>query len=153
MQLLRYFETDDGSLPEIEVEFSDPSCVLQAFELLFACGAQNVTAGGGFLWHISAQSETPFSGSNAVALMLTGVVEPFHVVLGDINCGGEVIPDLGMFVDSFGLTLDYRMGPSWGKSQVESLCALLRRLQDLGWAITVPWWGSEGRGYICRGAE
>lgn len=39
MKLLDYFETDDGSLPEIEVTFAEPSHVCTAFKHLFVLGA------------------------------------------------------------------------------------------------------------------
>ncbi|MHC3750865.1 hypothetical protein ACYKDZ_18505 [Stutzerimonas stutzeri] len=47
MKLLRYFVTDDGSLPQLEVRYSNPNKVSKAFEFLFANNARDVTAGGG----------------------------------------------------------------------------------------------------------
>lgn len=144
MELLQYFDTNDGSLPEVEVAFSDPSQMVQAFRCLFDCGARNVTVNGGYLWEIESQSEIPFSGPAAAALVMARAVEPFHVVLADVNCGGSSIPDLGVFVDSNSLILDYRMGPDWGKPEIQSLLALLRQFSALGGVVSVSWWGADG---------
>lgn len=144
IELLKYFGTNDGSLPEIKVTFSDPSQVVQAFEYLFAHGAHNVTVGGGYLWHIVSQSEVPFSDAGAAALVMAGAVEPFHVVLADVDCAGNSIPDLGVFVAPDSLVINYRMGPAWGEPEIESLLALLRQFSALGGAVSVPWWGTDG---------
>ena len=144
MELLQYFDTDDGSLPEIEVTFADPSQVVQAFEYLFACGARNVTVGGGYLWQIASQTEVRFSGPGAAALVIAGTAEPFHIVLAGVSCAGHSIPDLGVFVDPDSLVLDYRMGPAWGEPEIQSLLALFRQFSTLGGAVSVPWWGADG---------
>jgi hypothetical protein len=144
MGLFRYFDTDDGSLPEITLTFADPSQVTRAFEHLFACGARNVSVGGGSLWLTASQSETPFSGASDAALVISGAADSFHVVLAGVICSGSSIPDLGVFVDTDSLTLDYRMGSSWGEPEVQSLLTLLRQLRDFGGVVTVPWWGADG---------
>lgn len=47
--LTNYFDTDDGSLPEIEVIFDSASSIPVAFAHLYERGARNVTQGGGCL--------------------------------------------------------------------------------------------------------
>ena len=144
MNLSRYFETDDGSLPEIEVTFSDLSQVSAAFGHLFACGARNVTPGGSQLWIRAAQAERPFAGPDDAALVSFGTADPFHVVLGSVTGAGSPIPDLGVFVFTNSLTLDYRMGPGWGACEIQSFLSLLLELQTLGGVVSAPWWGAEG---------
>jgi hypothetical protein len=144
MGQLQYFDTDDGSLPEITVTFADPSRVTQAFEHLFSSGARNVSVGGGSLWLTASQSERPFTGASDAALVISGAAESFHVVLAGVTCSGCSIPDLGVFVDPDSLTLDYRMGSPWGEREIQSLLALLRQLRALGGVVTVPWWGADG---------
>ncbi|MFS2036554.1 hypothetical protein ACEN8I_21215 [Polaromonas sp. CT11-55] len=144
MNLSRYFETNDGSLPEIEVTFSDSSRMLLAFQHLYNRGARNVTANGGSLWLTQSQTEAPFSGPESASLVVSGAAEAFHVVLGDIAGSDRTIPDLGVFVFPDTLAFDYRMGPDWGSPEIQSLLALLRQLCELGGAVSVPWWGLDG---------
>ena len=145
MRLAKYFDTDDGSLPEIEFEFDSPERVVSAFEYFFSCGAADVTADGGCkLWNVRLDREVPFEGPDDVRKLLTGDVESFHIVLGGISLGRPTIPDLGLLVDSSGFTIDYRMGEEWGEAQIESLILLLRELASMGGAISVPWWGQDG---------
>lgn len=144
MELLQYFDTDDGSLAEITVTYADPSRVVQGFEHLFACGARNVSVGGASLWLTDSQSEKSFADASDAALVISGAADSFHVVLAGVTCSGCVIPDLGVFVDPDSLTLDYRMGSSWGEPQIQSFLALLRQLKGLGGVVTVPRWGVDG---------
>lgn len=136
MKLLRYFDTDDGSLPEVEVRYSNPDKVSQAFEFLFASNARNVTAGGGYLWIKASQKEKPFTGSDDASLVVCESAEPFHVVLADITIANGMLPDLGVLVMPSSLTIDYRMGSVWGTSEVNALLILLKELCGLGGTLT-----------------
>lgn len=144
MDLSEYFVTDDGSLPEVQVGFSDHSLVPVAFKHLYDKGARNVTINGGYLWLKSTDTEKPFSGYEDALLVASGAAEPFHVVLAGISGSSTPIPDLGVFVFSDSLDFDYRMGPAWGQSEIQSFLALLSQLRDLGGQISVPWWGAAG---------
>ncbi|KAG0754656.1 hypothetical protein G6F22_020889 [Rhizopus arrhizus] len=77
--------------------------------------------------------------------VLQDEVEPFHISLADIACDGVLLPELGVLVMRHGLTLDYRMGPSWGEREVQAFLLLLHQLQQRGAVMTVPWWGEEGQ--------
>ena len=107
MNLLSYFGPDDGSLPEIEVTFSDSSRMPLAFQHLYDRGAQNVTANGGYLWLKESQTEAPFSGPESACLVVSGEAEAFHIVLGGIAGSDQTIPDLGVFVFPDTLAFDY----------------------------------------------
>jgi hypothetical protein len=144
MNLSRYFETNDGSLPEIEVTFSDPARMPLAFQHLYNRGAQNVTANGGFLWLTQSQTDAPFSGPESASLVASGAAEAFHVVLSGIAGSDQKIPDLGVFVATDFLVFDYRMGPDWGPQEIQSLLTLLRQLRELGGVVSVSWWGADG---------
>lgn len=144
MDLSEYFVTDDGSLPEVQVCFSDPSLVPVAFKHLYDRGARNVTVNGGYLWIKSSDSEKPFSGYEDASLVASGAAEAFHVVLGGITGSSFPIPDLGVFISTHSLDLDYRMGPAWGQSEIQSFLALLAQLRELGGQISIPWWGADG---------
>lgn len=143
--LRRYFDTDDGSLPEIEVKFESAGKAAQAFEFLFSCGARDVSAyGGAKLWNIREGTESPFTGPGNVRLLHSGVVQPFHIVLGGVSLGGPTIPDLGVFVFSTEFTIDYRMGAEWGDAEIDALVLLLKELTNIGGTVSVPWWGKDG---------
>lgn len=145
MTLSQYFDTNDGSLPEIEIHFSQSEITRAAFELFFTAGARDATVGGASAWSPSEASDLPFPGKDATALVIAGEVECFHVVLAGIEFANTEIPDLGVYFDPLSLTLDYRMGSSWGESQVHSFVLLLKKLVELGGTIEVPWWGAQGK--------
>jgi hypothetical protein len=144
MDLSEYFLADDGSLPEVQVGFSDPSLVPVAFKHLYDRGARNITVNGGYLWMNASDSEKPFSGYEDAMLIASGAAEAFHVVLGGIAGSSTPIPDLGVFVFTDSLDFDYRMGPEWGQNEIQSFLTLLSQLCELGGQVSVPWWGAEG---------
>lgn len=144
MNLTQYFSTHDGSLPEIDVAYREAASAVEAFALLYERGARNVTADGGHLWMRATRSEKSFSGPADALLMAEGLADPFHVVLGGICGTNQIIPDLGVFVSTEGLVLDYRMGPEWGQAEIESFLELLRKLHSLGGTISAAWWGEDG---------
>lgn len=92
----------------------------------------------------ATRSERAFSGPADALLMAEGLADPFHVVLGGIRGTGQAIPDLGVFVSTDGLLLDYRMGPEWEQAKIESFLELLRKLHNLGGMISAAWWGEDG---------
>lgn len=144
MKLLRYFDTDDGSLPEVEISYSNPEKVSEAVEFLFASNAKDVTPGGGYLWIKASLKEKPFTGSGDAALVVCEAAEPFHLVLTGITIANCKLPDLGILVTSSSLTIDYRMGSTWSTAKVNALLILLKKLCGLGGRLTAPWWGTDG---------
>jgi len=146
MKLVDYFETDDGSLPEIEVSFSEPVHIVKAFAHLFALGAKNHPAKDPTLWMRASQTEVPFTGPDDAALVTSGQADSLQILLSGITRAGCRLPDLGVFVGLNELILDYRMGPDWGHPQIEGLMALLRDLRALGGDVSVrQWWGDDGQ--------
>ena len=125
------FDTDDGSLPEVRVDYADPKATAAAYALLRERAAQIVTDNPRF-WSKSDHAERPLdSVPNAAALVASDEAEAFHVVLRGIRSRDVAIPDLGLFVFPDQLALDYRMGPSWGPREVEALFELLAELTAL----------------------
>lgn len=142
--LLRpYFEEDDGSLPEVVVSFANADAMASSLRLLETLGARDVTVGGATWWSRAEAGAKPYAAPEDALRVANGEADSFHLVFGGIEVAGAVLPDLGVFVDPGGLTLDYRMGADWGVQQVESFLHLLRRLQGLGGIVAVPWWGVE----------
>lgn len=144
MNLNRYFERDDGSLPEIEVAFVSLAQASEAFHHVLACGARDVTCGDSPLRIRGAQAEERRDAAATAALAANDVVDPVHVVLGGITIDGVSIPDLGVFVSMDGFTFDYRMGLAWGMQEIHAFISLLQQLRMLGGVVSVPWWGVEG---------
>jgi len=107
-ELREFFDTDDGSLPEIRLNFSDPRAVTRGLEFLRDHSRS----------HTPASPEVAESGA-------------FHVVLAGVRSAGVTLPDLGLFVFPDQLALDYRMGPAWGAAEVEGLFALIESLVHL----------------------
>lgn len=140
-----YFVTDDGSLPEVELAYREAAGTADAFAYLFACGARVAGSRSVQLWHRAEDLGQPFMGPGDARRVLQDEVEPFHVGLADIACGGVLLPELGVLVMRHGLTLDYRMGASWGQREVQAFLLLLHQLQRRGGVMTVPWWGEEGQ--------
>ena len=75
MGLSRYFESDDGSLPEIEVDFSSAESLHRAFSYLFDSGAESIAVNGSYLWLRKERREEPFSGPNDAELVTGGKAE------------------------------------------------------------------------------
>jgi hypothetical protein len=146
MSLSRYFENDDGSLPEIEIEFDSSESLRRAFDHLFDLGAVNITVNGSYLWLRKERREEPFSGPRDAALVTGGQADPFHVVLGSISIENQKLPDLGVFVDPSSLVIDYRMGPAWSCAKVGALLNLLKSLIAFGGYVSVVnSWGVDGQ--------
>jgi len=125
------FDTDDGSLPEIDVRYSGVNATAGGYSLLRGRAASVATETPCF-WSKGHGEERPLdSVPNAASLVLSGEAEPFHVVLGGLRSNGAVVPDLGVFVFPGRLTLDYRMGPGWGPGELRGLFRLLSDLAAL----------------------
>jgi hypothetical protein len=127
-ELRDLFDTDDGSLPEIRIDYANPTAAVSGYALLRKRAAR-VVSENAYFWSKTNNVECPLdSVPNAAALVVSGEAEPFHVVFGGIQSGGVTIPDLGVFVFQDQLALDYRMGPAWGPKQLGALFELLGEL-------------------------
>ena len=131
------FDTDDGSLPEIHVNYATRAATVSGYDLLRRRAARVVTEKP-YFWSKAHDAECALdSVSNAAAFVVTGEAEPFHVVLGGIQTRSTTIPDLGVFVFPNQLAMDYRMGPAWGASALEALFQVLVELVAFDPSATV----------------
>jgi hypothetical protein len=125
------FEVDDGSLPQIRITYKDKWAAAMAYALLRKRAAR-IASRAAYFWSNERGEEVPLDAvPNAAKLVVTGEAGPFHVVLSGIESQGAVIPDLGVFVFSDQLVLDYRMGPQWSEREVLGLFELLLALASL----------------------
>jgi hypothetical protein len=154
MELADYFNSDDGSLPEIEVCFGSGEDVVAGRKHLFAHGARDVSVGGTSLWIKDSGERRPFEDPDDAELVVAGVAESFHIVLADIACAGSTLPDVGVFVSRDELVLDYRMGPEWGSIEIDALLKLLHGLRKIGGRVSATaWWGNEIASLLADGLD
>lgn len=129
-QLGFLFDTDDGSLPEVRLTGLTVDQTPLVYARLRALSSR--INHGAYFWDRRADRETPVdSVPNAAALVISGDAEVFHLVLQDPRVGAVALPELGVFVFPDEISLDYRMGPAWGPTEVAALCELLCELQRL----------------------
>jgi hypothetical protein len=120
------FDTDDGALYDIRLTSLDESGVAAAFEFVRSRSAVTPDA---LFWHTGLERDQRVADyPDAARLVVRGVADPFHVLAPGLEFAGTVIPDLGVFVWPDEVTLDYRMGPEWGRPQLLALFELLRQL-------------------------
>lgn len=133
------FDTDDGSLPEIHLLNLSGESVANIWTYLMK-SASGINEHASF-WHNAKGEDIRVEDvPNAAELVWRGEADSFHVVLYGISMNGTVIPDLGVFVSSDAIYIDYRMGADWGAAEVNSLFALLHHLQtmDQNAVVTLP---------------
>ena len=143
------FDTDDGSLPGIEVAKLSPAGVAAVYAMLRQ--RSHLVGEQPEFWSRTREASLPVdSVPNAAALVAAGRAEPFHHCLGGIVAGGTELPVLGVFVWPGTIELDYRMGQEWGPQQVAGFFRLLRDCCELDpGGIVIPA-ESEGPPYPDR---
>lgn len=123
-QVRHCFDTDDGSLPGIELNRLSPQGVGEIYAMIRRRSRMASTSPE--FWSRTANASFPVdSVPNAAALVATGWAEAFHHTVAGLVSAGVELPVLGVFVFSDSIALDYRMGPEWGPSQVAGLFELL----------------------------
>ena len=121
------FESDDGSLGEIRVDYLDSGATARGYALLqrraadFVPGWSNIDAG------LGALDAVPRASALSVGVEL----DAFHVRFSGLQSRGTSLPVLGVFVFPHQLAIDYQMGPHWGERELSALFELLRDLTSL----------------------
>ncbi len=119
-QLHDLFDTDDGSLPDIEINNLSGREVIEIYAYLRA--HSRITSNQQYFWSTTENKDVPVDAvPNAAQLVVNGEAEVFHVVVQGLAFGGAIIPDLGIFVFNDFITLDYRMGLEWGPAELNAL--------------------------------
>ncbi len=127
--LLGIFGTDDGSLPDIELNNLAESDVILGYEFI-RDHASCISSKEPSYWSTSESRDVPFSYMDNVAtLVVSGESDPVHLCFDGITSpSGKRIPELGLYVFKDGLSLDYRMGPEWNKEAMQGLFELISSL-------------------------
>ena len=119
------FDTDDGSLPVIEVAKLSPAGVSAVYAMLRR--RSRLHGDPTELWRCTRDDTVPVdSVPEAAGLVAAGEAEAFHVCVEGLVAGGVELPVLGVFVYPDSVALDYRMGREWGPAQVAGFFELLR---------------------------
>ncbi|SRR6266536_385208 len=130
------FDTNDGSLPEIDIAALSPASLADMWSYLRYAATAYV--GDAWFWHTATHQQIPLdSVPNAAQLVVTGEADVFHTVLRGMTFFDTIIPDLGVFVFQDTISLDYRMGSDWNAAAVTALFELLRHLHHLDRNATI----------------
>ncbi|MEO1743552.1 MAG: hypothetical protein AAFR99_17290 [Cyanobacteria bacterium J06629_9] len=125
------FDTNDGSLPEIHVNYTNAEATVEGYALIRQRASRVVTESP-YFWSKIYSKEMPLdSVENAARLVVSEEAECFHVVFGGIRYENFTIPDLRVYVFTDQLALDYRMGDEWGPGELNALFLLLAKLVHL----------------------
>jgi hypothetical protein len=134
-ELRDFFDTDDGSLPEIRITYTKPGAAAAGYALLRQLASRVVT-----IDPYCSTARGPISLDsvpNAAELVASGEAEPFHIVLAGITIRDTSLPDLGVFTFDDQLALDYRMGPNWNAGRLEALFEVIRQLLVLDQSASI----------------
>ena len=130
---------NDGSLPDVNIDFCGASVAAEAYALVQSRAAQ-AESNLGHYWSKSRQTDCPITfGENPAEELLRGDADPFHVVFGGIRSSqGTQVPPLGFFVlAADNVALDLRMGPEWSEGAIIGLFELVRDMSSLTSSVNV----------------
>ena len=124
--LLEVFGTDDGSLPDIELDHLSDDEVIRGYEFIRNHAAR-ISSKQPSYWSKSKDCDIPFGFEDNPAIkVVSGEAESFHLRFdGFKSPSGKQIPELGLFVFIDCLSFDYRMGPQWNKESLQGLFELI----------------------------
>lgn len=129
-QLHDLFDTDDGSLPDIEINALTSQSVANVYAFLRS-RSKPVSVEASF-WHIAEERDVNVDDvPNTAQLVTEQIAEVFHVTVEGLTLQNATIPALGIFVFPDSICLDYRMGREWGPQEVEALFDCLRQIQRI----------------------
>ncbi len=118
--------TNDGSLPDIELNNLEPDEVIKGYEVIRNC-AERISSEAPYYWLKNEEKEIIIKfNSNPSELVISDEAEPFHVCFDGIKSPkGKKVPELGVFVFTDSLSVDYRMGKEWNAEAIEGLFEII----------------------------
>lgn len=138
-QLHDLFDTNDGSLPDIEINNLSGSEVVAICAYLQS--QFELTSNQQYLWSKNKDKDVPFdSAENAVYLVATGEAEQMHLAMRGLISDATTIPNIGIFAYKDSIGLYYRMGPEWGLVELNALFLCFCEIQKIAPSaeITLP---------------
>jgi hypothetical protein len=143
------FDTDDGSLPGIEVAKLSAAGVSAVYAMLRR--RSRLSGDPPEFWSRTRDASVPVDEvPDAAGLVAAGEADAFHHCVEGVVAGGVELPVLGVFVWPDVVELDYRMGREWGPAQVAGFFELLRECCALDPSAVVVPATSEGPPYPQR---
>ena len=140
------FDTDDGSLPEIELKLLTGENIRDIYSYLKDRG-QDVTVNGAQFWDKTINDSRPITSvDNPAFFVVQYLAEPFHMVIGGIKTDNIIIPPLGFFVFQEGIFLDYRKGQTWNPENVTGLLYLLCELNRVAPGMQISFQAGKAKG-------
>jgi hypothetical protein len=132
------FDTDDGSLPGIEIARLSPPAVSAIYAMLRR--RSRLRGDPPEFWSRTKEASVLVdSVPDAARLVAAGEAEAFHHCIEGVVAGGVELPVVGVFVRPDSIELDYRMGREWGPPQIAGFFGLLGDCCALGpGAVIVP---------------
>jgi len=143
------FDTDDGSLPGIEIANISPAGVSAVYAMLRRRSRLNGNPPE-FWSRICNETVSADFVPDPAGLVAAGEADAFHHCIEGVVAGGVDLPVLGIFVWPDCVELDYRMGRDWGPAQVAGFFKLLQDCCDLDPSAVVLPAESEGPPYPDR---
>lgn len=131
-ELEEIFNTDDGSLPDIELNNLSSQEVIAGYEIVRNC-AEKISSKNPSYWSISAGKEIEIQfDQNPVQHVIDQEAEPIHLCFAGIRSpSGKAVPELGIFVFTDSLVLDYRMGQEWNAEAIEGLFEIIKGIASI----------------------
>ena len=126
------FDTDDGSLPEVEIKFNTSDAVPKAYDTI-RNHSTSFSSKNNYYWSTQKNKEILINFPDNPAEKVTEyIAEPFHVCFTNIKShSGNQVPDLGVFVFQDSLSIDYKMGSEWNMKALIGFFELLYKLDGL----------------------
>ena len=136
------FETNDGSLPGIELNGLTPDDLRSLFRLITSRGRVSADTK---IWDNRLEKDVPLkSVTDPAGAVAAEVLDPFHFCASEISSDGVQLPVLGFFFFHNAIAIDYRMGSDWSRSRFLAFYSFLRELVSCATAAEVAPEKSEG---------
>ena len=143
-QLHNLFDTNDGSLPDIELNNLTTDQVENIY--LYLRLSSKLISHSSYFWSFITDEEILVdSVENAASLVVNDEAECFHILIGGLCFGGTSIPDLGVFVSRDSICLDYRMGQEWGSTELGALFILFSRIREIAPLVEIEYLSSYSK--------
>jgi hypothetical protein len=137
------FDTDDGSLPEIELTNLNSSQISKIYLFLVSLGKEIKPKGITFWDNELNQARSIDSVENPATLITEYRASPFHIVISSITLDEITIPDLGVFIFQESISMDYRKGTLWTPDKLYALLELLCQIKNLAPEVNISLQESE----------
>jgi hypothetical protein len=107
------FDTDDGTLPELDLPYSSREALAEGYAAIVA-KSHSLMPEDATVERIDGRTVPVATLKNPAALVAWDQAKGLHVLAAGVTLNGTVLPDLGLSVSSKEITLDYRMGDALG---------------------------------------